>query len=96
MHYAIVLATWFKLRLKDSIYQQLYIDKKKMAGIDTSDPQAQEKIYLRSVCSLFVAGTPGMVVSTLMCYGAHYCKSRLLSHQPKIGQCTPKRKLDFY
>ena len=45
MHNAIVLASWFKLRLKNSIYNQLYVDKKKIAGVDTNDPKAVEKVY---------------------------------------------------
>ena len=45
LHSAVILAAWFKNRLKDSIYQQLYIDKNKTAGIDANDPQAKEKIF---------------------------------------------------
>jgi len=45
MHSAVVLAAWFKLRLKDSIYKQLYIDKKKFAGIEANDPNAVNNIY---------------------------------------------------
>ena len=44
MHSAIVLAIWFKNRLKDSIYQQLYIDKGKFNGINADDPAIKEKI----------------------------------------------------
>jgi len=45
VHNAVVLATWFKQHLKDSIYNQIYINKKKMAGVNTSDPAAVDKIY---------------------------------------------------
>jgi len=45
IHNAIVLAAWFKKRLKDTIYNQLYIDKKKIAGIDNKDPNAVDQIY---------------------------------------------------
>ena len=45
IHNAIVLAAWFKKRLKDTIYNQLYIDKKKIAGIDNKDPNAVNQIY---------------------------------------------------
>ena len=45
MHSAIILAAWFKNRLKDSIYQQLYIDKQKTQGIEAQDPQAKDKIF---------------------------------------------------
>lgn len=44
MYYSLILATWFKRRLKDSIYQY-YIDQKKIKGIDLEDPGIKEKIY---------------------------------------------------
>jgi hypothetical protein len=49
LHSAVILAAWFKNRLKDSIYQQLYIDKNKTAGINANDPQAKEKIFAQYV-----------------------------------------------
>jgi hypothetical protein len=45
LHSAIVLAAWFKVRLKDSLYSSLYIDKKKTNGLNLSDTQIKEKIY---------------------------------------------------
>ena len=45
MQNAIILAMWFKNKLKTSIYNQLYIDKKKIAGVNTNDPGAVDKIY---------------------------------------------------
>jgi hypothetical protein len=45
VHNAIVLAAWFKKRLKYSIYSQVYIDKKKIAGINSHDAQAVDHIY---------------------------------------------------
>jgi hypothetical protein len=49
MHSAVVLASWFKLRLKNSLYNRLYVDKKKIAGVDTNDPYAVEKVYQQYV-----------------------------------------------
>jgi len=49
MQNAIILALWFKNKLKTSIYNQLYIDKKKIAGVDSKDPQAVDKIYSQYV-----------------------------------------------
>jgi len=47
--YSVILAGWFKLKLKDSIVNQTYSDKKKMKGVDTSDPALKEKIYQQYV-----------------------------------------------
>ena len=44
MYNALILATWFKRKLKDSLYKY-YIDQNKTTGIDTSDKNAKEKIY---------------------------------------------------
>jgi len=49
IHNAVVLAAWFKQHLKDTIYNKLYIDKKKSGGIDTSDAASVEKIYAQYV-----------------------------------------------
>jgi hypothetical protein len=54
MQSAIILALWFKDKLKASIYAQLYIDKKKIAGVDSGDSQAVENIYKQYVQSFKV------------------------------------------
>ncbi len=42
---SMILATWYKKTLRKSLLGQIYADKSKAAGIETSDPQAREKIY---------------------------------------------------
>ncbi|MBF0569333.1 MAG: hypothetical protein HQL18_00960, partial [Candidatus Omnitrophica bacterium] len=42
---AMIMATWFKKALKESLLGQVYADKSKVAGIEVNDPQAKEKIY---------------------------------------------------
>lgn len=44
VYYSLVLSSWFKEKLKDSLYKH-YIDKEKVSGINLSDPQAREKVY---------------------------------------------------
>jgi len=44
---SLILATWFKHKIKDSIMSRAYVDQKKTSGIDVNDKQANEKIYLR-------------------------------------------------
>jgi len=43
--YSIMLAAWFKGKLKENIINKLYSDKKKIKGIETNDPAIKEKIY---------------------------------------------------
>ncbi len=55
IHNAIVLATWFKVRLRQSVYKKLYIDKAKILGIENEDPQIKEKVFQQYV-EAFKAG----------------------------------------
>ncbi len=42
---AMILATWYKRHLKDSLLGKLYVGKNQVAGVDIADKQAKEKIY---------------------------------------------------
>jgi len=42
---SLILAAWYKKKIKDSILEQVYADKNKVAGIDIDDPQEKERIY---------------------------------------------------
>ena len=42
---AIILAGWFKKKLKDTILTQVYFDQKKIKGAENNDPALKEKIY---------------------------------------------------
>lgn len=42
---ALILATWYKENLKESLLAQVYADKRKVAGVDVSDRAIKEKIY---------------------------------------------------
>ena len=42
---AVILATWYKETLKESILSKVYVDQNKTKGVDTDDPQAKQKIY---------------------------------------------------
>ena len=42
---AMVLATWYKQALKESLIGQVYADQNKTAGVTTSDPAAKDRIY---------------------------------------------------
>ncbi|MGE3982375.1 MAG: hypothetical protein AB7F70_13200 [Candidatus Omnitrophota bacterium] len=42
---AMVLATWYKQNLKESLLSYVYIDQNKTTGIDAADKEAKDKIY---------------------------------------------------
>ncbi len=44
---ALILATWYKRALKESLLGKFYVDKAKVKGVDHADRQANEKIYQR-------------------------------------------------
>jgi len=44
---SLILATWYKKKIKDSILEQVYTNRNKVAGVNIDDPQEKEKIYQR-------------------------------------------------
>ena len=42
---SLILATWYKQKIRDSILTQVYADKNKIAGVRVDDPKEKEKIY---------------------------------------------------
>lgn len=42
---AMLMATWFKKTLKQSILGKVYANKSKMAGVELNDPEAKKQIY---------------------------------------------------
>ncbi|MCC6759105.1 MAG: hypothetical protein IT395_05740, partial [Candidatus Omnitrophica bacterium] len=42
---SLILANWYKKRLKDSILTKVYVDKNKVAGVDIEDKAEAQKIY---------------------------------------------------
>lgn len=44
---AMILASWYKKRMKDSFLAQAYTDRKKIDGINASDAQTAEQTYAR-------------------------------------------------
>ncbi len=42
---SMILATWYKKKLKNSVVGQIYLDKNKTNGIELEDKTAKEKIY---------------------------------------------------
>ncbi len=44
---SLILAAWYKKKIKDSILAQVYSDKNKIAGVNINDPQETQRIYER-------------------------------------------------
>ncbi len=42
---AMILATWFKKKLRESILDSIYVDKNKVVGVDSDDKDGQQQIY---------------------------------------------------
>lgn len=42
---SLILAAWYKKKIKDSILSQVYVDRNKVAGIDIDDPNEKQIIY---------------------------------------------------
>jgi hypothetical protein len=55
MYTTMILANWYKNKLKSSLLNQVYADKNKIMGIDIADKNAKEKIY-RSYLETFKRG----------------------------------------
>jgi hypothetical protein len=45
IYHSFILAAWYKKKLKDSIATTMYVDQGKVAGVDTGEPDAPQKIY---------------------------------------------------
>ena len=42
---SLILATWFKRNLKESMFGRIYLDQNKIEGVDVDDKEVKEKIY---------------------------------------------------
>jgi hypothetical protein len=47
VYHSLILATWYKKKVKESIFEQVYADKNKVDGINVGDPMEKKKIYQR-------------------------------------------------
>lgn len=45
IYHSVILATWYKKNLKDSLLGQIYVDQTRTKGIDLADKQINQKIY---------------------------------------------------
>ena len=45
VYLSVILATWFKRNLKESLLGKVYVDQGKVAGVDTEDKEIKDKIY---------------------------------------------------
>lgn len=45
IYHSMILATWYKNNLKQSLLSKMYVDQNKVKGVDIKDPHAHQKIY---------------------------------------------------
>ncbi len=45
IYHAMILATWFKRHLRESLFSKVYVGQNKVSGVDVDDKQIKEKIY---------------------------------------------------
>jgi len=45
IYYSLILATWYKRRLKESHLSRIYVDQQKTDGVDVDDKDIKKKIY---------------------------------------------------
>jgi hypothetical protein len=45
MYHALILATWYKRHLKNSLLHQVYVEQKRVDGIDLEDKNMKEQVY---------------------------------------------------
>lgn len=45
IYHSLILAVWYKKKIKAGLLARIYADKNKVAGINIDDPRAKEKIY---------------------------------------------------
>jgi GNAT superfamily N-acetyltransferase len=49
IYHSMLLASWYKQKVKESLLGQVYVDQKIVKGIDIGDPTINQKIYTRYV-----------------------------------------------
>ncbi len=49
IYHSLILAIWFKDKIKQSIFGQAYVDHNKISGVDIADKTAKEKIWAQYV-----------------------------------------------
>lgn len=45
IYHSLILASWYKRTLKQSLLSQIYVDQKKVAGMESDDKDAKQRIY---------------------------------------------------
>jgi signal transduction histidine kinase len=51
IYHSLLLAAWYKDRLKNSVFAKVYADKNKVAGVDLTDPSVKDRIYEQYIAS---------------------------------------------
>ncbi len=49
VYHSLILASWYKKKIKDSLLSQVYVDQNKVSGVNIADPKETEKIWAQYV-----------------------------------------------
>ncbi|MBF0571216.1 MAG: tetratricopeptide repeat protein [Candidatus Omnitrophica bacterium] len=60
IYQSLILAKWYKESIKKSLLSKVYVDQKKIKGVDLSDPTLKDQIYARYV-SAFKKGVINLI-----------------------------------
>jgi hypothetical protein len=60
IYHAVILATWFKKNLRESLLGQVYVDKNKIAGIDIAEKDIKQRVY-RDYLNAFQQGAYNLI-----------------------------------
>ena len=78
IYYAFILAVWFKQKLRDHILHKVYIDKKKIKGVNVSDVKIRQKIYKQYI-EAYKAGVYNYIKSDWDQEASRYIQRRYYS-----------------
>ncbi|UCG35688.1 MAG: hypothetical protein JSW17_02510 [Candidatus Omnitrophota bacterium] len=78
IYHSLILATWFKQKLRQNILKEAYINKKKIKGIDTTDPTLKEKIYNQYITA-FKKGVYDYIKQDFDAHASRYINRRYFS-----------------
>jgi phosphoglycerate kinase len=90
MFYSMILASWYKLALKDTLLNQVYSNKGKTGGVLSDDPTAKEKIfeqYLRA----YKKGVFNYIKEDMNTAGQQSMPRKYFSGGERIFQIPPQK-----
>ena len=92
IYQAMVLATWFKQSLRQSLLGQVYVDQNKIDGINLDDPAIKDQIYARYL-EAFQKGVYNYIKEDLNTYTKQTIPRRYFSGGEQFGNVSQRLKV---